>query len=274
MKNKLNLLRVLLLSIFFNSCQDVVDVPLDTESPRLVIEASINWHKETTGNIQKIKLTTTTGYYSNVIPTVSGATVYIENSSNLVFNFIETPNTGEYICTNFVPVLDETYTLTVINNGQIYNATESLKSVAKINTVTQEEITGLGNTALKISAFFNDPAGVNNYYMYKYKFINNAIPGYDVTDDTVFQGNTFYSIALQEDTHPGDHVQITHYGISKAYFNYMNILISTAGSNTGGPFQSVPVKVKGNIKNMTNFDNYPFGYFRLSEVDSVDYTIL
>ena len=103
MKNKISLICVVLLSVFFNSCQDVVDVPLDTESPRLVIEASINWHKETTGNIQKIKLTTTTSYYTNVIPTVSGATVYIENSANDVFNFIETPNTGEYICTNFVP---------------------------------------------------------------------------------------------------------------------------------------------------------------------------
>ena len=273
MKNKISLICVVLLSVFFNSCQDVVDVPLDTESPRLVIEASINWHKETTGNIQKIKLTTTTSYYTNVIPTVSGATVYIENSANDVFNFIETPDTGEYICTNFVPVINETYTLTVIHNGQIYNATESLKSVAKINTVTQEEIAGLGNTSLKISAYFDDPAIEANYYLYKYKFINNAIPGYDVTDDTFFQGNTFYSIALQEDTHPGDPVEITHYGISKAYFNYMNVLISAAGSNTGGPFQSVPVKVKGNIKNMTNFNNYPYGYFRLSEVDSVVYTI-
>jgi len=161
----------------------------------------------------------------------------------------------------------------VINNGQIYTATESLKSVSKINTVTQEEVSGFGNPSLKISAYFDDPANQANYYLYKYKFVNNAIPGYDVTDDTFFQGNTFYSIGLQEDTQPGDHVEITHYGISKAYFNYMNILISTAGSNTGGPFQSVPVKVKGNIKNMTHFDNYPYGYFRLSEVDSVVYTI-
>lgn len=264
---------LLLIAIFFNSCQDVIDVPLTTENPRLVIEASINWQKGTAGNNQKIKLTTTSDYYSNVIPVVSGATVFIKNSANVVFNFTETPNTGEYLCATFVPAINETYALTVIHNGQTYNASETLKSVAKINLVTQEVQTGFGNNILKISAFFNDPASVDNYYLYKYKFKNNITPGYDVTDDTFFAGNTFFSIALQKDTTPGDKVEITHYGISKAYFNYMNVLISVAGSSTGGPFQSVPAKVKGNIKNSTNFDNYPYGYFRLSEVDAVVYTI-
>lgn len=272
MKNKINLIIVILFAVFFNSCQDVVDIPLNTDTPRLVIEASINWQKGTSGNNQKIKLTTTTNYYSNIIPPVSGAKVFIKNSSNVVFNFIETPNTGEYICANFVPLVNDTYTLTVVNNGQTYNATESLKSVAKINKVTQSVQSGLVNI-LKISAFFDDPADIENYYLYKYKFKNNIIPEYDVSDDVFFQGNTFYSIALQKDTTPGDKVEITHYGISKAYFNYMNILMSVAGASSGGPFQSVPVKVKGNIRNISNVENYPYGYFRLSEVDTVVYTI-
>ena len=80
MKNITNLIIGILFATFLNSCQDVIDVPLNTEKPRLVIEASINWQKGTLGNNQKIKLTTTTNYYSNVIPAVSGATVFIKNS--------------------------------------------------------------------------------------------------------------------------------------------------------------------------------------------------
>lgn len=53
----------------------------------------------------------------------------------------------------------------------------------------------------------------------------------------------------------------------------MNILSSVAGSSGGGPFQSPPTTVKGNIKNQSNFDNYPLGYFRLSEADVKSYTI-
>ena len=136
MKNKINLILVILAALLFNSCTDVVDIPLNTDNPRLVIDASINWKKGTTGNNQFVKLTTTTDFYTNVIPVVSGATVFIKNSTNGIFNFIETPNTGNYLCGNFVPVIGETYTLTVISKGQTYTATETLKSVAAITSVT------------------------------------------------------------------------------------------------------------------------------------------
>lgn len=273
MKNKINLILVLLAAAFFNSCTDVVDIPLNTDNPRLVIDASINWQKGTSGNIQIVKLTTTTDFYTNTIPVVSGATVFIKNSSNVVFNFIETPNTGIYVCGNFVPVIDQTYILTVINHGQTYTATETLKSVAAITSVTQENQTGLGGDFLKLKTSFVDPANVDNYYLYKYNFAKKLKPEYSVDDDLFFQGNTFFSLVLEEDTKPGDQVEITHYGISKAYFNYMNILLSVASSSGGGPFQSPPATVKGNIKNQTNFDNYPLGYFRLSEADTRNYTI-
>jgi len=273
MKNKINILLALLAALIFNSCTDVVDIPLDTDNPRLIIDASINWQKGTTGNNQVVKLTTTTDFYTNVIPVVSGATVFIKNSSNVVFNFMETPNTGVYLCGNFVPVIDQTYTLTVISKGQTYTATETLKSVAAITSVTQEIQTGLGTDFLKLKAFFNDPADAENYYLYKYKFTKNQKPEYSVDDDLFFQGNTFFSLVLEEDTKPGDQVEITHYGISKAYYNYMTILLSVAGSSGGGPFQTPPATVKGNIKNQTNFDNYPLGYFRVCESDVKNYTI-
>ncbi|PZX94238.1 DUF4249 domain-containing protein [Flavobacterium aquariorum] len=273
MKNTIYFIIGTLITIFFSSCQDVVDIPLNTDKPRLVIDANINWIKGTLGNNQTIKLSTTTDFYTNVIPVVSGATVFIKNSSNVVFNFIETPNTGIYLCSNFVPVIDETYTLTVLNNGQTYTATETLKSVAAITLVTQEAQTGLGNDILKIKTFFDDPAQADNYYLYKYKFSKNLKPEYSVDDDLFFQGNTFYSLVLEEDTKPGEKVEITHYGISKAYFNYMTILLSVSGSSGGGPFQTPPATVKGNIKNETNFDDYPLGYFRLSEADVTNYTI-
>ena len=273
MKNIINLIFVILSVFFFNSCEDVVNIPLNTENPKLVIDASIVWAKGTTGNNQVIKLSTTTDFYTNVIPAVSGATVFMKNSSNVIFNFTETPNTGIYLCSNFIPVIDETYTLTVINSGQTYTASETLKSVASITTVTQEIQTGLGTDFLKLKAFFNDPADADNYYLYKYKFANNLKPEYSIDNDQFFQGNTFFSLVLEVDTNPGDQVEITHYGISLAYYNYMSILLSVAGSSGGGPFQTPPATVRGNIINQTDFDNYPLGYFRISEAEVRNYTI-
>jgi hypothetical protein len=97
---------IILLLLFFSflSCEKVIDVDLATGEPRLVIEASINWFADTNGNEQSIKLSTTTDYFSNEIPPVSGATVFITNSSNQTFTFTEDGTAGTYKCYNFIYV--------------------------------------------------------------------------------------------------------------------------------------------------------------------------
>jgi hypothetical protein len=257
----------------FNSCQEAIYVPLDTASPKIVIEAALNWQKGTSGNVQNIKLTTTTNFYSNAIPTVSGAVVTVSNSTNAVFNFVEIGATGVYQCNNFIPVLNEQYKLNINVNGQSYSATENLKSVAPINTIVQEEQTAFGRRSLKIRALFNDPPIENNFYLYKFKFSDRPTPEYNTDEDKFFQGNPFFSLTFDDKIKAGDVITFTHFGISKSYFNYMSILLSVAGSNNGGPFQSPPATVKGNIKNNTNFDNFPLGYFSVSEIDIKSYTI-
>lgn len=269
----MNLIILLFAAVFVSSCEDVIDIPLDTDHPKLVIEASIDWQKGTSGKNQKIKLSTTTNYYSTTIPKISGATVFIKNSSNEVFHFMESPTTGTYSCTDFVPVLNQTYTLTVLHNGQTYTATETMKPVAPIDSVTQETQTGLETNTLAVKSFYTDPAHVENFYLYSYKFLKNATPVYYASEDLLFQGNTFFSIAFQEDALPGDQVEIAHFGISKAYFNYMNVLVAVAENSDQGPFQTVPAAVKGNIKNTKAAQDNPLGYFRLSEVDKITYTI-
>ncbi|WP_309640833.1 DUF4249 family protein [Flavobacterium sp.] len=273
MSKNIFIITAIMFSFFLHSCEEVVDVPLNTEKPRLVIDAGINWYKGTAGDQQKIKLTTTTDYYSNTIPVVSGATVYIKNSVNTVFDFIEIPNSGEYVCTNFIPQIDEIYTLTVISNGQTYTATETLKSVTPIQELIQKNDGGITGEDIEIRTYFNDPALEENFYMFKFKYSNQVKLNYYVDEDRFYNGNTFFSVTDNEDLSVGDNVEITHYGISRSYYNYMNVLLSVAGNSGGGPFQSPPATVRGNIVNQTNFDNYALGFFRLSEADTRSYTI-
>ena len=150
---KASLVFAILIATLFTSCEDVITVSLDTSPPKLVIEASINWLKGTTGANQKIRLSTTTSYYNTIIPKVSGATVFVKNSSNTIFNFIENPNSGEYICSNFIPVINETYILTIISNGQTYTATESLKAVAPITKIVQNNQGGFDRKTIEIKTF-------------------------------------------------------------------------------------------------------------------------
>jgi len=270
---KIHLFFVIISAIFFLSCEDVVTVDLNTAPPKLVIEASINWYKGTPGNEQKIKLTTTSDYYGSVIPKVSGATIYVKNSNNTTFNFTENPNSGEYFCTTFIPVINETYTLTVISKGQTYTASETLKPVAAITKIVQNNLGGFDGKTIEIKAFFNDPSSEENYYLFGYSYQNQLLNNYFIGEDAFYQGNEFFSASQNDELVVGDKIGITHFGISKTHSNYMKVLVSIAGSSNGAPFQSPAATVRGNIINTTDFDNYALGYFSVSEVDIRNYQV-
>lgn len=256
----------------FSSCEEVVDLKLDTAAPKLVVEASIVWNKGTTGNAQKIKLTTTTGYYDTEIPIVTGAKITVANSTNTIFNFVEIPDTGEYACTNFIPEIGENYTLTIIYNDETYTGTETFQALAPITRIEQNNEGGFTGKDIEIKAYFNDPANVDNYYLYRYQYSNEATVSYNADEDKFFQGNEYYSRSQNDELKTGDVIELSHTGISKQYYNYMNILIGVIG-DSGGPFQTPPATVRGNIKNISNPQNYPLGYFSLGEMDSRRYVI-
>lgn len=261
------------MGLFLISCEDVIDVDLDTTEPRLVIDASIDWLKNTPGNEQKIRLSTTTGYYNDEFPTVSGAHVTISNSSNTVFSFTENPGTGEYVCTNFQPVIGENYTLTILLNGETYTATEKMMGVVDIeDNIQQNNAGGMAGDEIEITYYYKDDGSQLDYYLYSYKIPQVAFPQYEVEDDDDTQGGLTPVYFSDEDLKSGDIVNIKLYGISKRYYEYFRKLLNASG-NDGNPFSTVPTDVRGNVINQTNNGNFTYGYFRLSQVASRDYTI-
>ncbi|HLO73012.1 MAG TPA: DUF4249 domain-containing protein [Flavobacterium sp.] len=264
---------VLLLTLSFFSCEDVVDINLDTAPPKLVIDASIKWEKGTAGNEQIIKLTTTTDYYSSTIPVVSGATVFVTDGNGIQYDFTETLGTGNYVCTNFNPEINQTYVLTVVNNGEIYTATEQLIGVPTVDSVTQNNNGGFTGDEIEVKFYFQDNGLIDNFYLIQFNSSFTTLPEYDVIDDEFFQGNQMFGLYTNEDMKAADELQFTLHGVSERYYNYMNVILGIAGGNGGSPFQTPPATVRGNIINQTNFDNFALGYFRLSETDSETYIV-
>lgn len=273
MKTLYNFLVLTLLIITTISCEDKVNIDLDTAPPKLVIDAAIKWQKGTDGNEQKIKLTTTTDYYSTIIPIVTGATVYITNSANDVFTFVETPNTGEYVCTNFIPIINENYILTVQYNGETYKASEKLLATPNIDSVEQKTVQGIGGNEIQVKFFYQDNGQEENYYLIGFKNNTIAYPGYGVIKDRFFQGNQMFGFYTQEDLQSGVQLDMSLQGISLRYYNYMDKLINISGGSSGSPFATPPATLIGNIINITNETNYPLGYFSLGEIDTKNYVI-
>jgi hypothetical protein len=255
------------------SCEEVIPLELETAAPKLVIEAAITWKKGSTGNVQKIKLTTTTSFYSTTANVAKGAIVSVKNSKNQTFNFIEVPNTGEYKCSNFIPQIGESFRLTIQYKGETYTAEEIMQPVSEITKIVQNNNGGFGGNSIELKAHYFDPAAVKNFYLYRYTYTSQVTSNFYTDEDVFFNGNEFFSISQNDNIKSGDKVEINHYGISKTYFNYMSVLVSIAGNSGGGPFQSPPATVRGNIINTTNKDNFPLGYFSLSEYDTVNYIV-
>lgn len=268
-----HLLILLIIFLSFTSCEDVIDVDLNTAAPRLVIEASINWQKGTAGNNQRVKLSLSTPFFSESIQPTNNAEVYITNSANEQFNFNEIGNTGIYTNNNFIPVIDETYKLTIIYEDEIYTATETLKPVVPIDFVEQNDNGGFSGEETELKAFFHDPADEENYYFFEFISDIPAIPSLEVYNDEFTNGNQMFGFYTEEELSAGDEVTIRIHGVSERFYNFMFILLQQISEEGGGPFEVQPATVRGNIINQTNPDNFPFGYFRLSEMDEFIYVV-
>ena len=271
---------ILVTLLVLTSCEDVIDVEVPRAAPRLVIEGSLNWEKGTTGNNQTIKLSTSTPYFNTTeINEVVGASVKVTNTNTNTDYIFTDENNGDYTINNFIPVINNTYILEVIYNGETYTAEETLKSVSEINAVEQSIEGGFDDEVLDVSIFFDDPVDEENYYLIRFIEEGDLFPVLETESDEFSNGNEmdeFFEKDKDEDDdqkelNPGDNVTITLYGISERYYNYIDLLIEQYDSG-GDPFSSTPAEIKGNCINETNENKYAFGYFRLSEIVTVNYT--
>ncbi|MCF7561721.1 DUF4249 domain-containing protein [Sabulilitoribacter multivorans] len=264
---------IILLSLIFVSCEDVIDVDLKTSEPRLVIDASINWIKGTQGEIQLIKLSLTAPYFDETIPAATGASVIVTDSNNNTFNFIEEGSSGVYINDSFIPEIGATYNLTINYNNEIYLASETLIPVVPIEFVEQKNDGGFAGDEVEIKAFYTDPGGIENFYFFEFIKTSTSAQNLEVYDDEFTDGNQIFAFHSDETLEAGDELIIRNSGISQRYYEYLNILLQQTDDQSGDPFQTQPATVRGNCINQTNFSNYPFGYFRASETDVFIYTI-
>lgn len=271
---KIYLYIILLFATLLSSCEEVVNVDLSNAEPKLVIEAIIKWEKGTTGENQTIRLSLTNDFYTNEILPANGAIVTVTNSANVVFDFVQVPDTENYVCNNFQPVIGETYRLEILYDGEIYTASNTLFPTPDILNVTQETVDGIsGEDQIQIKYFYQDNGAEENYYLLRVKNPNKQIPEFGAVSDEFFQGNLMFGFYGSSETEPGITLDLSVQGISKGYHNYMNKLISIAGSGSGNPFATPPATVRGNITNTTNNNNFPLGYFHLSEIDTVNYLV-
>ena len=263
------------------SCTDVIDVDVQTDTIRLVVEASLDWEKGTTGNEQTITLRTSTPFFDTQSTDVVGAQVSVTNDVNGEVYLFTDQADGTYTTDTFNPQLDASYTLEIIYDGQTYTANDTMNPVADIIDVFQDTEDGFDDETIELHIVFNDFEAEGDNYFFKYERPQDLLPILESGDDEFINGNEvdwWFEINEDDDEEgeikplaPGDVVTISMHSISRPYYNYIDIVIDQLGGV--GIFESTPVAIKGNCINTTNPDNYAHGYFRVTQKNTVIYTV-
>lgn len=267
MKKIVELLLIINLLILF-SCEEVVDVDLNESEPRLVVEASIFLDKENPLPTQIIRLTTTAPFFDDVVPPATDAKVMVFDENGNEFLFFEI-DPGIYRTQSFIPEFNTNYFLEITYEGELYTAQETLMAAPELEFAEQNDTGGFSGNDIELKIYYTDFPEPGNFYLLR--FIHSDL-SLQIYDDEFTNGNRTFGFFTDEELSPGEQVEFEIQGISRNFYEYLFILRSQAGT-AGGPFQTQPTTVRGNIVNTTNPDNFSLGYFRLSERDNFTYTL-
>ena len=267
-----NIFLIGLLGVFIHACTDVIEVDLEEATPRIVIDAALQWERGTTGNVQEIRISRTRNFFDNEPRFLQGAFVKIEDDLDNRFDFEEV-EPGLYRTEAFEPALARRYFLSIQVEDELYEASEVLTPVSNIVTIFQSDDGGFAGGNREVRVFYDDPEEEENFYLFKFFTDFLAFPDFSIQTDEFTNGNVSSVSFSDEDLEVGDVVRIQHHGISRSYYNFLFRLLSQTGA-AGGPFQAQPATVRGNIINQTNASNFPFGYFSISEMVEVEVEII
>ena len=251
----------------FYSCEEVIGLDLPTESPRLVIDSALtrifdmNDVTIPTDSLS-VQLSLTRSFFSETDVPVSDAAVRISALNSGQFVDLEHTNNGIYSIGGRLQIdPTESYKLEVTYQGEVYEATEQLQTSTPIIDVQQiKNPGGFDEEDFVIDVTFQDKPGKINYLVFD--FGGGDI--FSIDDEFIEEGVEFtFQNNFDKDASRDKVVKLI--GADQRFAIYVDD-ISTITDGGGGPFGVTPFKVRGNIVNTTNPDNFALGYFRVNEI--------
>jgi len=200
------LLYILYSTLIVTGCEDVIDVDVPNGTPKLVIDASLEFTTRDDGSLDfrlgedRINLSLSTPFFNQEKSPVTDATVFLSNTTSntdLAFQHIDA-EPGTYIPANG-------------------------SSLWKFDGDETE-----------INITFTDNGNRDDFYLFDFDY-SLYLP----SEDRFYQGQSFNFSYFYEDMKAGQEITIKILGIEKRYFEYMELLVEQS-ERTGNPFQTPP----------------------------------
>lgn len=259
----------LLLIVLFTNCEKVIDVDVPSIEPKLIIDATFEVLFDENPVVANtfVKLSLSADYFDDTIPPITNASVFLTNLlDNSIINFTDENEDGNYEpIISFIPANDVEYELTIIYNNETYKGKATKVKSTPFTDIIQGDETLFSGDEIELKISFTDNVDVDNYYLFNidtYNFIT--------IEDRFFNGTDYNFSYFYEDENIElpKNIMLKMSGMTKEYYTYFEILVSQGGQNGGGPFQAIPSSLLGNMINKTNEENFPLGYFHISETDT------
>jgi len=266
---RLHYVLILFVVFIFSKCEKVIDVDVPSIEPKLIIDAAfeVNFDETPVTANTVVKLRLSADYFDTELPIVTNATVYVTNlNSNSVINFNDINLDGNYVPdVSFIPEDDIPYELTIIYNGETFKGEATKVKSTPFTNVVQGDETLFSGKETEVKVNFTDDANANNFYLFDF---TNSL--FLAIEDRFFNGSdyNFSFFYGEDDIELPATVNIKISGITEQYFTYFRVLIDQSGQNAGGPFETIPASLVGNMVNTTNPNEFPLGYFHISETDT------
>lgn len=261
------ILYIPILLIILSACEEKIDLKLDDDFDRLVVEAALT-DQDTT---QKVVLSETTSYFTDEqTPRVSNAIVTISDGQN-TFTFSESSQAGIYYSDyTFAGEYGKTYTLNIelakpINDNTSYTASETMPVSLQLDSVTAEILPNpFGDRDVQVKGYGQEPASPGNYYVWDL-FVNgknytDTLEQKTFTDDALVNGSYIPGLPIFfYDGNDKDSIKVVTQSITKEYYDFLLAYVQEAAFGGGG-FSGPPANVKGNLSGGA------LGYFAVKAV--------
>lgn len=249
-------LYILIIVFSLMGCQDVIEVDLDTEPPRLTVDALIRIDTSESITKARIKVGLSSSFFE-ANQAVQVNQMIIQNldyvpSGPLDQNFIILNETqlGIYEGSrNTAFFTSGELNLTIDYNGEFFLAKTRFAPSVPFNNIIQGDATLFSGDETELIVSFTDNVNRDDFYIFDFDFNE-----YLVSEDEFYQGQEFEFSYFYDNLKVGQTVTISILGADESFYKYMDQLIVQSG-NSQGPFQVPVATVRGNLINVTGIDN-------------------
>lgn len=274
----------ILFSIFVGSVlvscgnlEQTVTPDLQQVTPKVVVEGLVTNEEN---SVQTVNLSYSTDYYdTGETEKISNATVTVEDDLGNLYEYAESTDTPGSYMAEFTGEVGRTYNLSVMVDGQLYEASETMFRVTDFDSLTWiideeekaelEEDNDTSGEFYDVLMYVQEPPETEDFY--RFKFFTNGEEDTDDYQEVYYSDDVLLSDAIEglESVRfysLGDSVTIEAYSISRKaflFFSDLQILLD----NDGGIFGPIPADLRNNIS------NGGLGYFQVSAMESASIVV-